>query len=192
MKQDTNWNVGSTSYDPLDLYQLVEKMTVVQMEDQFPFATVYDQELGFYFLFQQETMSNLQWYENFNTKVDVEPAIGITQQHKVLLEYVAQENHTLACTALSAEQKPAVRNDAEECCISYASLHQSRAQHGNLKVDLSNNFTTGSNQYPKTCQQTLHLPDKYSKWTLVVPKMTPSEGMSFTQKGGRGGRDGKY
>jgi hypothetical protein len=71
------------------------------MEDQHPFATVYDQELGFY-SFQQETISNLQWYEKFNTK-----------KHKVLLEYVAQENHTLAFTALSAKQKQAVHEDAE-------------------------------------------------------------------------------
>jgi hypothetical protein len=43
-------------------------------------------------------------------------------------------------------------------------------------VDLRNDFTTGSNQYPKTHQQTLHLLDKYSK-TVVVPKMTSSEGL---------------
>jgi hypothetical protein len=97
-------------------------MMLVQMEDQYPFATVYDQELGFY-LFQQETMSNLQWYEKFNTKVDVGSAIGITQQHKVLLDYVAQESNTLAFTALSAEQKQAVREDAEERYISYTFLH---------------------------------------------------------------------
>ena len=106
MKQDTNWNMASTSYNPLDLYRLIEKTTLAQMEDQYPFATVYDQELGFY-SFRQETMSNPQWYEKFNTKVDVGSAIGVTQQHKVLLEYVAQENHTLAFTALSAEQKQA-------------------------------------------------------------------------------------
>jgi hypothetical protein len=189
MKQDTDWNMASRSYDPLDLYQLIEKMTLAQTEDQYPFATLYDQELGFY-SFRQEMMSNLQWYEKFNTKVDVGSAIGVTQQHKVLLEYVAQENHTLAFTALSAKQKQVVREDAEEWYISYAFLRQSRAQHGNLKVDLRNDFTTGSNRYPKTRQQFLHLLDKYSK-TVVVPKTTSSEGSSFAQKGGRGGRGSK-
>jgi hypothetical protein len=105
---------------------------------------VYDQELGFY-SFLQETMSNLQWYKKFNTEVDVGLAIGITQQYKVLLEYVAQENHTLTFAALSAEQKQVVHKDAEEWYISYAFLHQSGAQHGNLKVDLRNYFTTSSN-----------------------------------------------
>jgi threonine synthase len=59
-------------------------------------------------------MSNLQWYEKFNTKVDVGSAISVTQQHKVLLEYVAQENHILAFTALSAKQKQVVHEAAEE------------------------------------------------------------------------------
>jgi hypothetical protein len=48
MKQDTNWNMAGTSYNPLELYRLIEKMTLAQMEDQYPFATVYDQELNFY------------------------------------------------------------------------------------------------------------------------------------------------
>jgi hypothetical protein len=64
---------------------------------------------------------------------------------------------------------------------------KSGAQHGNLKVDLRNDFTTGSNQYPKTHQQMLHFLNKYSK-TIVVPKTTSSEGSLFAQKGGRGGR----
>jgi hypothetical protein len=103
---------------------------------------------------------------------------------------VAQENHTLTFAALSAEQKQAVCEDAEERYISYAFLCQSGAQHSNLKVDLRNDFITGSNRYPKTHQQTLHLLDKYSK-TVVVPKMTSSEGSSFAEKGGRGGRGSK-
>jgi hypothetical protein len=36
-------------------------------------------------------LSNLQWYENFNTNVDVSGAIGVTQKHNFWLEYVAQE-----------------------------------------------------------------------------------------------------
>jgi hypothetical protein len=77
MKQDTDWDTASTSYNPLQLYRLIKKMALAQTEDQYPFATVYDQELGFY-LFWQETMSNPHRYEKFNTKVDVASAISIT------------------------------------------------------------------------------------------------------------------
>jgi hypothetical protein len=77
MKQDTDWNMTSMSYNPLELYRLIEKTTLAQTEDQYLFATVYDQELNFY-SFRQETMSKPQWYEKINTKVDVGSAIGIT------------------------------------------------------------------------------------------------------------------
>jgi hypothetical protein len=93
MQQDMDWNTVITSYDPLTLYRLTERTVLAQTEDQYPFATVYDQELPFY-LFKQDNMSNLQWYTHFNTKVDVSGAIGVTRQHKVLLEYVAQESYT--------------------------------------------------------------------------------------------------
>jgi hypothetical protein len=77
-----------------------------------------------------------------------------------------------------------VRDDAEERHVSYTFLHQRGTQHGNLKVDLQNDFTTGDIHYPKNRQHNLHLLDKYSK--TVVAKVTHSEGTSFAQNGGRG------
>jgi hypothetical protein len=65
------------------------------------------------------------------------------------------------------------------------SFARGEKHHGNLKVDLQNDFTTGDNRYPKNPQQTLHLLDKYSK--TVVAKVTHSEGTSFSQKGRIGG-----
>jgi hypothetical protein len=183
MKQDKELNTVSISYDPLTLYLLIERTALAQTEDQYPFATVYDQELSFY-SFNQENMSNPQWYECFNTKVDVSGAIGVDRQHKVLFEYVAQESYTRAFTDLGAVEQQLVRDDAEERYVSYAFLHQSGTHHGNLKVDLQNDFTTDDNRYPKNHQQTLHILDKYSK--TVVAKVKPSEGTSFAQKSGRG------
>jgi hypothetical protein len=64
----------------------------------------------------------------------------------------------------------------------------SENQHGSLKVDLQNDFTTGDNHYPKNRQHTLHLLDKYSK--TAVARATQSEGTSFAQMSGRGGGRG--
>jgi hypothetical protein len=113
-------------------------------------------------LFKQDSLSNPQWYEQFNTKVNVGEAIGVNHQHKVLLEYVNQESYTHAFMDLGAAEHQLVRDDAEERYVSYAFLHQIGMQHGNLKVDLKNDFTTGDNGYPKNRKQTLHLLDKYS------------------------------
>jgi hypothetical protein len=43
MKRETDWAVVSTSYDPLTLYRLIERTILAQTEDQYTFATVYDQ-----------------------------------------------------------------------------------------------------------------------------------------------------
>jgi hypothetical protein len=65
-------------------------------------------------------------------------------------------------------------------------------QHGNLKLNLQNDFTTVDNRYPKNHQQTFHLLNKYSK--KDVAKVTQSEGTSFAKRsgigGGCGGRSG--
>jgi hypothetical protein len=129
-------------------------------------------------------VSNPQWYEILNTKFDVSRAIGVTRQHKVLLEYVAQEWYTRAFAGLGAAEQQLVRDDVEERYVSYAFLHQIGMQHGNLKVDFQNDFTTGYNRYPKNRQETLHLLGKYSK--TVVARVTHSEGPSFAQKSGQG------
>jgi hypothetical protein len=161
---------------------------LAQTEDQCLFTTVYDQELGFY-SFKQESLSNPQWYEHFNSKVDVGDAIGVTRQHKVLLEYVAQELHSQAFWDLASAEQLLVRDEDEELYISDAFLRQSGTQHGNLKVDLQNDFTTCDNRYPNNRQQNLHLLDKYSK--IVVAHATHFEDTSFSQRGARdGGRGG--
>ena len=183
MEQDSDWKAVSTSYDPLTLYRMIEKTILAQTEDQYPFATVYEQEQAFY-SFRQETLSNPQWYERFNTRVDIGEAIGVTRQHKVLLEYVAMESHAKAFATLTVAEQEAVRKDTEERYLAYAFLKQSGTQHIKLKSGLRDDFTTGNNNYPKNRQQTLHLLDKYSK--TVVPKAPPSEGTAFAHKGGTG------
>jgi hypothetical protein len=59
-------------------------------------------------------LSNPEWYEQFNTKVDVSGSIGVTLHHKVLLEYVAQEMYNQAFADLGAAEQQLARDDAEE------------------------------------------------------------------------------
>jgi hypothetical protein len=107
IKQDIEWTNVSTSYDPFNLYSLIERTVLAQSEEQYPFATVYDQGLSFY-SFRQETLSNPQWCERFNTKVYVGDDIGLINQYKVLLYYVAQETHTSAFSDLGVVEQRVV------------------------------------------------------------------------------------
>jgi hypothetical protein len=68
--------------------------------------------------------------------VDVSEAIGVTRQHKVLLDYVAQESYTKSFKGLGVAEHKLVRDYAEERYVSYAFLRQIGIYHGHLKVDL--------------------------------------------------------
>ena len=92
MKHESDWDTASTSDDTLKFMAFIEKTIFYQTEDQHPFTTVYEKEVVFY-NFHQHNLTNDQWYERFNTKVDIGSAIGATRQHKILLEYVDQESN---------------------------------------------------------------------------------------------------
>ena len=163
-----------------------------QTEDKYLFATVYDQELSFY-MFHRGSMTNTQWYERFNTKVNVSESIGVTRQHKSLLGYVVQESHSLDFDSCTEEQQEAVRTESEESYLSYTLLIQIGNQHRKLKVDLQNYFATGNNLYQKSCPQTLYFLDEHSK--IAAPKMPAFKGTSFAPGNvnkGNGWRDGHY
>ena len=87
MKHNLEWSAPFISYDPLTLFKIIEKIILAQTEDQYLFSTVYKQEQGLY-SFQQNVLTNDQWYKRFNTKIDVGSAIGVTRQHQVLLKHI--------------------------------------------------------------------------------------------------------
>ena len=199
INQEMDFKTTSNSYDPLALLQLIEKTVLTQTEDQYPIETVYNQEVTSY-TFHQGTINNTQWYERLNTKFDVSNSIGVTRQHKSLLEYVTQDVHSLDFDLCMEKQEEAMHIGSEQRYLSYALLIQRRNHPIKLKVDIQNYFTTVNNLYTKSRPQTLHILDKYSK--IAVPKIPASEGSSFAQvddnkgdgrrvRGNKRGGDGK-
>ena len=74
------------------------------------------------YTFHQNDLTNNQWYEKFNTWSDVANTIGVTIQHKVLLEHVDKEKHSDYVENITEEEKDPVRVDAEEQYLTYALL----------------------------------------------------------------------
>ena len=174
MKYDPNWDTVSASYDPLKFMALIEKTILTQTEDQYSFATMYKQKLAFY-SFCQHNLTKDQWYERFNTKVDIGSAIG-----KFLLKYVAQESN-IKYDEMSTEEQEDFKKNSEEIYLSYVFLRQSGKQHNKLNNDLKNNFKTSDERMPKKRQMTRHLLDNFTK-NPVVSQPT-SGGVAFSQKG---------
>ena len=84
MKDDPDWDTTSESYDPLNLLKLIDKIILAHIEDQYFYATFYDQDCALYG-FRKHNLTNEHYYEQFNIKVDVEEAIVITRQRHVLM-----------------------------------------------------------------------------------------------------------
>ena len=188
MQQDTQWDTVKTSNDPLQLYALIKRTVQGQTDDQYPYATVYEQLVGL-FGYRQETISNAQWYERFNTRVDVANAIGISFVHPALLKYQAGQDHDGSeYDALTHAQKETIKAKVTERFLAYIMLRQSSKKHNELKSDLQNGFTTGDSRYPDNRQQTLHLLDHYSPRT--TQRVLESQGSSFAQQGKGGDKGG--
>ncbi len=179
MKQAPEWTITSQSMDPLLLMSLIEKTVLAQTQDQYPYATICSQ-LRQIFEFQQNTMTNNEFYDRLNTKVDVAEAIGAEFNHKALQEFEASEkNPNVELKDMTPDDQNKMKEVAHEALLSYLMLLNSGKQHDKLRMDLKNDFTTGNNRYPKTRQQVLHLLDRYTKSTVVKPGV--SEGASFAQ-----------
>ena len=93
MMQDPDWEAVLKSSDILGLQKLVEKTILGQTADQYPFCSIYDEELSLYSI-AQGSMTNSVWHERFCTKINVGIAMGVTRRHKALLDFVAQEKHS--------------------------------------------------------------------------------------------------
>ena len=91
----------------------------------------------------QNNCSNKQWYELFNTKIDVGSAIGVTRQHQVLLSQIVEESNN-KFEEMTPEEKKETREDVEEHYQSYIFLSQSGKQHHKLKTNPQNDFTAGN------------------------------------------------
>ena len=80
----------SESYNPLTLEKIIGRKILAKTKDQYWYAPSYDQEYVIYGS-NQHNLTNEQYYEKFNTKVDVGESIGVIRPHHVLMEDRTQE-----------------------------------------------------------------------------------------------------
>ena len=71
--------------------------------------------------------------------------------------------------------------------LAYIFLKQSAKTSDKLRTNLSDDYTTGENKYPTSCQTTLHYLEKHSNSVVHAP--IAQEGSSFSQRKGNGNLD---
>ena len=178
MKQEKLWAAVSASYKPLELYKLIESVVLKQTEGQYPVAEVWDQYMAVYNA-KQGSLTNTKWYERSKTKVEVAESVGCSFTNDRTLDYCAKLEHKKSYDALNATEQAEVDTLARDRFMEYGLIKTSSTENDKVKLNLSNDFTKGSDNYPINPQQTLLLLDKYSKKPAVV---TQSEGTAFAQK----------
>jgi hypothetical protein len=125
---------------------------------------------------KQGNSTNNEWYDRFNTKVEVAKSVGVSFDFKKIWEYCAMEAHKAVYTLLRSDKQEAVRVSARERFLSYALIKTNNFKHDKIKDDLSDDYTKGSDNYPQTRLQALMLMDHYSKTPTAI---TTLEGTAF-------------
>ena len=196
LKSDADYDNVMASNNALELRALMEKVIMGQSDDTYPFAVIYNQEQSVYGI-QQNNLNDDQWYDTFNTRVDVARSAGVTWHCAFLLDSTAQDIHQKKYDELTPEQQEAIKIDAEERYLAYVFLKQSGAQHKDLKKELKNDYLKahlhkGSEGiFPKTRSEVLKLLNTY-KGSAPGTKTQESHGGSFLQKGSHAkGKQGK-
>ncbi len=123
MKQDKNWATVSVSYKLLELYKLIEQVILKQTEDQYPVAALWEQ-LSNVANAKQGNLINNEWYDRFNTKVEVAKSVGVSFNFEEIWEYCVLEAHKAAYILLKPDEQEAVRVSARERLLSYALIKQ--------------------------------------------------------------------
>ncbi len=104
----------SVSYKPLELYKLIERVILKQTEDQYPVAALWEQLTNVANVNKQGNLSNNEWYDWFNTKVEVAKSVGVSFDFEKIWEYCALEAHKAAYISLQPDEQEAVRVSARE------------------------------------------------------------------------------
>jgi hypothetical protein len=137
---------------------------------------------------KQGNLTNNEWYDRFNTKVEVAESVGVSFDFEKIWDYCAQDVHKAPYATLSSVDQEAVRASARERALSYALIKTSSSKHDKIKDDLSDDYAKGSDNYPQSRSQALMLMDHYSKTPTAI---TTSEGTAFAQSGNKNNNNKK-
>jgi hypothetical protein len=188
MKYDKEYKRVTESNDPLLLYSLIERTVMTQTEQRNPFKTAFELKLELY-QYEQGAMSNTDWYERFNTKVEIATALEIVFCDPCLLKHTLAKDTSFhdstgtvpTLESLSDHDHERLIQIAQERQLAHIFLSNSGKQHAHLKQSLEEDYTMGNDLYPTTRQEVLRVLDQFTK-----PVSTNiSLGTAFTQKKGK-------
>jgi hypothetical protein len=112
----------------------MERISIAQTKDAYPFKMVWDLERRFYNN-QQHDRSNAQCYDAYVTEQEADAAAGIGRVHPSFIDYVIEQDHTLKVMAFADLSQPK-QAEVEEAVIKrmYAHVFLMEASRNNTKL----------------------------------------------------------
>jgi hypothetical protein len=129
-------------------------------------------------------MSNAQWYEKFNTRVDVAESVGVEfDVFKSMWDYCIENRGWNEYDTLTTDEQKQIRAESKERLFAYLLIKNSSSTstHDTVRNNLQEAFIAKRDEYPTTRSDAIGLLNKYDD--KKVPTTVASEGTAFAQKG---------
>jgi len=139
-------------------------------------------------------LSNAQYYDKFNTKVDVANALKIEFVTTMSQEYMIACDTNLHINKkipeyedLTTAEQQWINESAQEPYLARIFLFRSGRQHAQLWQSLKQDYAKSDDKHPNTRQAAFWLLEQFATLTPV----TDSHGTAFSQQQGKGSGKGK-
>jgi len=196
MKQDSNWQTVSDSYDPLKLLKLIEKYILMQSDNQYKIGIVIEQLKLLLTYRQDDGVTNTAYYDRFKSRVDVAEHIGVSFDNPVLWDLKSQELYSMDFDSLAdaTKKESKVKDDVKQAFLAYLFFVNSNdKKHSQLKKTVANDHAKGDIEaYPSSCHAALTLMNDFKPLVIKCTAPVAAQGTAFAQKKqgpGTGGTD---
>ena len=192
MHDDTQWDVVNKKQKPLELYSLIEQVVMKQTGDEYQPCNLVDNLLGVLTIKQPNNMSNAQWYERFNTQVDVAESVGVEfNMFRSMWDYCINNRGWSDYDTLTPDEQKTIRLESKERLFAYLLIKNSSgtSTHDTVRNNLQEAYIAKRDEYPTSRSDAIGLLNKYDE--KKVPTTVASEGTAFAQKGKKTPSSGK-
>ena len=150
MHDDPLWETVNTDQKPLELYALIERVVMKQSGDEYQATNIVENLLAVLTMKQQNNMSNPQWYEKLNTRVDVAESVGVKFDiFRCMWEYCIEKKGWADYDNLTAADQATIRNEAKERLLAYLLIRNSSSTttHDLIRNNLVDAFLAKRDEY---------------------------------------------
>ena len=192
MHDDPKWEAVNKGQKPLELYALIERVVMKQTGDEYQPCNLVENLLAVLTMKQQNNQSNAQWYEKFNTRVDVAESVGVEfDSFKCLWDYCCEARGWGDYDTLTTADQDTIRGDSKERLLAYLLINNSSSipTHESVKSNLLEAFIAKRDEYPSSRSDAIALLNKYDE--RKQPAAAATDSTAFAQKGKKGAAEKK-